>query len=490
MIRTNWETEPPVEVWRRPIGPGFSSMVVASGRVFTQDSRSVAGSNREFAVCLDAETGEEVWSVNVDLASYTDLSGYDDRMDGPRSTPSVDGDYVYFATSYLKLFCLNVADGSEVWMRDFRAELGSSNISWENCASPLVVGDLLFLNANSSDSRLMALNKLDGSTVWGNPDDIAARQVSDRMTHATPVYAEIEGVPQIVFLTGSGLISVVPESGDVLWNLGFSPSATSTAATPLVVDDLVHATAAYSSGMWVARVVKGVEGFSASELYRERGNAYQMHWATPVRHEGFIYGIPSPSSSQGRLACLDLTTGENRWTQTAVGSDRIGYGSLIKAANVLVVLTEGGELVLVEPNPEAYLEIARFQALDEFCWNSVALANGRIYARSTSPTAPEIVVLDVSIAGESTLPDVTISAEWMITGQTIRFVVRAADGGALDASHAVEIEMSSSADLGASRATWAVIPAGFTLADGALVADVDIGSEPALYFQTRKKAAQ
>ena len=488
-IRTDWDTNPPTEIWRRTIGPGFSSLAITDGRIFTQERRRIDGSEREFAVCFDAANGDELWAINLDRAQYTDLAGYDDRMDGPRSTPTIDGGFAYFATSYLRMYCLRVEDGSEVWMRDFQSEIGGGNIPWENCASPLIVGDLVLLNGNASDSRLMAVDKATGETVWSNPDDLESRDRADTLTHATPTFATIEGVPQVVFLTRSGLISVAPETGENLWYLGFSPSPTSAAATPLVVGNNVHASVAYSSGMWVANITRSGDTFSATEIYRERGNSYQMHWSSPVKHDGFIYGIPSPRSSQGRLACLDLTTGENRWTQTTVGSDQIGFGSLIKAANSLIVLTEEGELVLVEPNPEAYTETAKFKILDEYCWNSPSLSNGRLYARSTSPTNPELVVFDVSDGTAVELPAVSIDAGWSVGGQSIRIVVRADDGSNLDEAHRDLIEIISTPDLNASRETWINVAADFQVVDGSLAVDLPITVEPTRYFQTRRKDA-
>src|SRR5688572_6557190 len=119
-VRTNWSEQPPREVWRKPIGQGFSSMAISAGRVFTLVKRSVSGADREFSVALDTTNGQELWATDVDVAQYTNLSGYDDGMDGPRSTPTIEGDRVYVFTSQLKLYALDAATGAVVWRRDFR----------------------------------------------------------------------------------------------------------------------------------------------------------------------------------------------------------------------------------------------------------------------------------------------------------------------------------------------------------------------------------
>src|SRR6185436_7308800 len=400
-IRTNWAAEPPKILWRKPIGPGWSSISVSNGLLFTQDRRQTATGSREFCVALDATSGTELWARDLDIADYTDISQTDRRADGPRSTPTVEGDFVYVSTSQLKLLCLKVVDGTTVWSRDFRAELGSQNIPWENAASPLLVGDLIYVNSNAGSRRLMALNKTDGQTVWSN--------LPDGLAHATPIHATIYGVPQIIFLTRSGLVSVLPDTGALLWRLPFSPSSTSTAASPSVADEYVYASAAYGSGTWIARVAKNGNTFSATELTRQRGTSYQAHWSTPVVHEGFFYTVPAPNTGQGRLACLEAATGINRWAQTVVGSAGISYGSVIKAANTLIVLTEAGELVLVQPNPAAYTETDKFQILSTYCWNRPVLSDGRIYARNSSVNS-EIVALDVSLPVAVALPPLSIAA--------------------------------------------------------------------------------
>lgn len=311
-------------------GPGFSSMAVSGGRVFTLEKRAVNGSDREFCVALSANTGDLLWAIDLDTAEYSNLIYYDDRMDGSRSTPTVDGDRVYVFNSQLKRFCLDVQDGNIVWRRDFRAELGSSLISWQNAGSPLLVGDLIFVNTNARAQALMAIRKSDGVTQ------------EDGMPHANPIFARIRDVPQVIFLTRCGLVAVVPESGTVLWRLPFAPSATSTAASPAVEGDYVYASAAYASGTWIGRVMKDGESLTASQAWRQQGTAYEVHWPTPAADRGFFYCVASPSSPQAKLVCLDVAAGSNRWTEAAVGSGGLGYGSIIKAGNILVILTEAG----------------------------------------------------------------------------------------------------------------------------------------------------
>jgi len=147
LIRTNWAQEPPRQIWKVPLKPALSSFSVAGGRAFTQVRRPFGGRDEEFCIALNAETGKELWAVPLGIAFYPHGGvGFDD---GPRSTPSVDGDRVYVLTSYLRMACLEAANGQIVWSKYLVSEYGAKVIEWQNAASPLIVGDLIFLNAMS-----------------------------------------------------------------------------------------------------------------------------------------------------------------------------------------------------------------------------------------------------------------------------------------------------------------------------------------------------
>jgi len=480
-IRTNWTELAPRELWRKSIGSGYSSIAAVGERLYTLVKRTSQGVDREFCVALDANTGDELWSADVDAADYDD-NGYGRAMDGTRSTPTVDGDRVYVFTAQLKLICLSSVDGSTVWSRDFPAELGSQVITWQNAASPLLVGDLIFVNANASGQCLMAVSKKDGSTVWSDQNDT--------MTHSTPIFARIADTPQVIFLTRSGLVSVTPETGVVLWRLAFQPNQWSTASSPVVAGNYVHATAAYASGSWGGNVVNNGNGFVASLAWRQQGNLYQSHWSTPVADQGFLYCVPSPSSSQGRLTCLDVKTGINRWTQTTVGSRSIGYGSLIKCANALIVLTEAGELVLVETNPSAYREIARKSVLSLYCWNHVTLANGRLYARNTSSSSA-LVALDVAPTSTppTPLPPLMLAIKPSVTPSTLSLSISATDGSILNSNQLERVELVSSTNLFLPLDQWSIHFPAFNASINAGSIEIPLGSESMFFFQARAKAS-
>lgn len=466
-IRTNWSKKPPAVVWKKTINPAWSSITVSGGRAFTQVNRLVSGEPREVCIALNADTGAELWATSLDQAAYPDAGT--GSADGPRSTPSVDGDRVYVFTSYLRLFCLRVDTGDVVWNRDFIAEFeGTDVIAWQNAASPLIVGNLIFLNSNVANQCLMAVRKSDGVTVWSGQ--------TDTMTHATPAYATIADTPQVVFQTLRGLVGVTPETGVVLWRYSFSPSSTSTASTPVVANDYIYGSCAYAKGAWTARVTKSGATFSVKQAnYTEANSAYQNHWATPVHHEGFLYSIVERGSHS--LACFSLAGRTNRWITGTVGSGSPGFASLIKVGGKLVILRESGELVLVEPNPVAYTEIGRYQALTGTSWNHPAFSNGRIYARSNK----QIVALEVA-AAVVPLPRLALTAALLPSGDQLRLEIAAQDGSLLDSSAAGRIELLAAPSLADGMPAWAPLAASFTVNGGKLQADVSLPTDTTFRF--------
>ncbi len=354
-IRTNWTAQPPQQLWKVPLGAGLSSLTIQNGRVFTMERHGNTITGREFCVALNAATGAELWEADIDLADYPHAGVGND--DGPRSTPTVDGDRVYALGSYLNLVCLNVTNGEVIWSRNLVSEFGpvlggtyGGVVDWQSAASPLVVGDFVFVASAASANRLFAFNKYTGAVVW--------RKHDDTMTQASPVFATVAGVPQVIFFTKSGLVSVKPDTGDLLWRYAF-PFSTSTAASAVVANNLVYCSAAYGVGAGVVNVANNAGTLTASQVWRAAGTK-QNHWGTPVYHAGNFYGVYGHGSLT--VQCVDALSGAVKWQRSGVG-----YGSVLKVGNRLLVLDENGWLALVRLSPDSYQEIDRFRALTGKC---------------------------------------------------------------------------------------------------------------------------
>lgn len=365
----------PKTIWRVPATDGFSSFAVSGGKAFTLVMRNIEGAPRETLVALDANTGKELWAQplgGIKLGDGGEQGAADNNGgDGPRSTPAVDGNRVYVLSAKLMLACFDAETGKTVWSHDLIKEHAGRNVSWQNAASPLLEDNRVYVGGGGPGESLLAFDKADGKLAWKAHDE--------KITHATPVAATILGQPQIIFFVQSGLVSVNPTDGKLLWKHPFG-YRTSTAASPVVADDIVYCAAGYGVGAMAVRVSKQGSGFTAKQLWITQGNQpVANHWSTPVYYKGHLYGMFSfKEYGNGPMKCVELATGKVKWQQPGFGA-----GQVILANDTVLALTDSGELVTVATDPAHYHEISRAKVVAGKCWSSPTVANGRIYVRST-----------------------------------------------------------------------------------------------------------
>ena len=383
-IVTAWPEGGLRQIWKTPLKDGFSALTVADGKAFTLVRREVDGADQEACVALEAKSGRELWSTPLGVAQYDgggDKGAPDnDGGDGPRSTPTYDEGKVYTYSSRMVLQCLDAGTGRPVWACDLIKEHGGRNIHWESAASPLIDGDLVFVAGGGSGQALLAFDKHDGHVVWQGQNDM--------MTHSTPIAVTLLGRRQVIFYTQSGLVSVAPKTGAVLWRYPFRYSG-SAAISPVVSGDLVYCSAGYGIGSSACRVSKSGEGFVATRAWYQPFNVIASHWSTPVCANGYLYGIYGQAKfGQAPLKCVEMATGRVVWSH-----DGFGPGGCTLVNGHVLVLSDAGDLVLVKATPSAYTEVGRCHVLAGKCWNYASISNGRIYARSTK----EGVSLDASV---------------------------------------------------------------------------------------------
>jgi outer membrane protein assembly factor BamB len=437
----------------------LSSFAVSGGRAITQIRRTVGDTDREVCIALDAQTGAELWAANIGPAQYDSGVGMDD---GPRSTPTIKDGRVYVLSSQLGLRCLNAATGAQIWSKDLRALYGGSNIGWQSAASPIVVGDLLFVNANTASQTLFAFRASDGSVAW--------RTQTAPMTQATPISATIEGVQQVVFAAQNGLVALALTNGSLLWKASYPfRYDTSIGASPVVWSNLVFLSANYSMGSFAARITVSNSTFLATPIWTNA--TYRAHWMTPVCHEGYLYGMFG-SSYTSPFKCIDLRTGVQKWSMNG-----FGRGGTILVDNHLLALSERGDLVLIQPNPNAYTEVARAAIFPGYdpdgnkCWNVPAVCDGRIYARSTASA----VCLDIAVPSLRMLPPK------LLGGNKLQLCVGTDSGAALDPVRLARIQLRSSHSLDTTSTHWVMQTNQFTLSGGLVYTDVAVGSGVQFY---------
>ncbi|HEV8607991.1 MAG TPA: PQQ-binding-like beta-propeller repeat protein [Tepidisphaeraceae bacterium] len=372
-INKSWPAGGPKVLWKIPVGESFGSIAVVGKHAYLMVERN----GNELCICLDADTGKEIWQRPLDKTIFENQGG-----NGPRTTPTIDGERVYVLGTYLKLACLSPSDGQVLWshdlMKEFNGQISNSIKKWGNAASPIVDGNSVFVAGGGPGESILAFNKLTGALLW--------KGENEKITHASPVPATFSGVHQIVFLLESGLLSKSADTGQLLWRYKF-PFNVSTAASPVIAGDIIFCSAGYGVGGAAVRISKNGDQFSAAEIWRIPGDdAVANHWSTPVHYNGYLYGLYGFRKSYS-LKCIDIKDGKEMWKGPEFGS-----GGLIVVDGMVLVQGARGDLVLAEAKPDAYKELARAQPLVGKSWTMATLSNGRIYARSST----HAICLDVS----------------------------------------------------------------------------------------------
>jgi outer membrane protein assembly factor BamB len=352
-----WDAKGPPVVWQKEVGEGFSAPVVAGDRLILFHRVG----DEEIVECLDATTGKGKWK-HSDPTKYADPLG---KGDGPRATPVIAGERVYTLGPSGRLLCLKVADGEKVWQRELLKDYTVPQSFFGVGTSPLVEGGQVLVNVGARGAGIVAYDKESGKEVWKATDDGAS--------YSSPVAATIDGVRHVLFFTRQGIVSLDPATGEVRFSKRWRSrmNASVNAAAPVVVGEQVFFTACYDTGAILVRVKKdGLEAIWSND------RSLSCHFGTPVYHDGYLYGFHGRQEAGTEMRCVELKTGQVRWSQ-----EGFGCGSMILADGNLIVLSEGGELVLVEAKADKYREKARASVLTGPCRAHMALANGRLYAR-------------------------------------------------------------------------------------------------------------
>jgi len=382
-LKTNWPSEGFKPLWTVPM-TGWGSISVGGDRAFMLTNREVNGEQREVCIALDAATGKELWMYDIEKPNYnykhkeSDLNG--GAASGPMSTPAVSDGRVYVYSRESKLCCIDAESGKELWRVDAAKAHGAGAFPrmprYGNSASPVVDGDLVFIAGGGPGESLLAFNKATGEVAWKTEDM--------EHSYATPCAATIHGVRQIVHFLKNDLVGVAVKDGKVLWRTTVPFNYSGNCAIPTVFGDKVYAGASTSRHGALYEIVKtpdreeGEDEYYAEQIYKNKfGEAPGM--SNVVLHDGHFYGQYS-----GRLKCIEFATGKLQWEQKlATGKDdKYDWScSVILVDGKLLVLLDNGTLVLVDPKPDAYKELARFQALEGKCWSTPAYSNGRLFLR-------------------------------------------------------------------------------------------------------------
>lgn len=353
-LSADWNESPPREVWRKPVGAGWSAFAVVGDFAVTQEQRG----SQECVVCYRVSDGKELW-VHGDAARFTsELGGL-----GPRATPTIADGRVYTVGATGILNCLDGRTGIPIWSADILKDSGGGTVGHGVCGSPLVTNDRVIVAPTGIENAcLAAYNRQTGKRVW-----LGGRH---RASYGSPAIAELAGVRQLLLVTADGVEGNDYKTGKPLWSYTWSADLHVNCSQPIIVDadagKVLYCTG-YDMGSVLLHVSRNSsETWSAKEIWKAPVKM-KTKFTTAVIYDGHAYGL-----DDGILACLNLASGKQVWK-----GGRYQHGQILLAGNLLIVQAENGEVVLVKPDPKKLIELGRIPALSSMTWNNPALS-GRI----------------------------------------------------------------------------------------------------------------
>jgi outer membrane protein assembly factor BamB len=366
-IETDWSKSPPVALWRRPIGPGWSSFAVRRDLVYTQEQRG----EDEVVSCYRLTTGEPVWRHRDAARFYAAEGG-----PGPLGTPTVHNGRVYTFGATGIVNALDAGNGAVMWSRNAGTDTGAKIPGWGFASSPLVVKDVVIVAASG---RLVAYDLATGNPRWV--------RTTGGGGYSSPHLATIDGLAQILLLSGGGVTSVAPADGILLWQHSWMEGVSIVQPALAADGSVLVAGGDTMGGAGIRRlaVAHGPAGWNVDERWTSRG--LKPYFNDFVVHKGHAFGFDG-----NILSCINLENGERKWKGGRFGA---GQMVLLPDQDLLLVLSEEGELALVPATPDKFTELARFKAIEGKTWNHPVLVGDVLLVRN----GEEMAAFRLSLAG-------------------------------------------------------------------------------------------
>jgi outer membrane protein assembly factor BamB len=351
-----WPSAGPTAIWSAGgIGGGYGSLAIVGERVYVQGMRN--GSS--IISALNRADGKQVWSKNLGRAQSND------QGDGPRGTPTIDGDRLYTLTESGDLWCLKT-DGAEVWHRNILSDFGGPQIRWLISESPLVDGPHVVVTPGGRGAGMVKLDKMTGKTVW------QANELSDPAGYSSIIAADVQGVRTYMTFTAGAGVGVRASDGKLMFRYRNAANGTANIATPVFFDNKVFFTSAYDTGAGLLNLTAQNGLVNASEIYFTRN--MKNHHGGVVLVDGYLYGF-----NDSILTCMEFATGNVKWRDRSVGKGAVTY-----ADGNLYLQSENNVVGLAEASPNGYREHGRFEIADKGLpsWAHPVVSGGRLYVRN------------------------------------------------------------------------------------------------------------
>jgi len=352
-----WPSAGPATVWSiSNIGEGYGSLALRGDRIYVQGTRGEAS----VVYCLNRADGKQIWSTALGPKVN------EGRGNGPRSTPTLDGDLMYVLTENGDLACLRERDGSAVWKKNLLKDFGGNNPNWLISESPLVDGNRVVVSPGGKGGAIVALDKMTGNTIW------KATELTDGAAYSSAIAADIGGVRTYMNFTAHSAVGVRASDGKLMWSYGKAANGTANCTTPVFADNKVFFSSAYGTGSALLNLnaqggeVKSQEAYFSKEMMNHHGGLVLVN--------GYLYGF-----SNSILTCMEFATGKKMWANRSVGK-----GALTYADGMLYLMGEDHVVGLAEASPTAYNEKGRFAITDlgKPSWAHPVVAGGKLYIRN------------------------------------------------------------------------------------------------------------
>jgi outer membrane protein assembly factor BamB len=356
--------EPLKILWKQPVGEGHSSPVVAGGKVYLHTR--IKDTTQEQLAAFDAATGKPLWQQAYECGKFKSLFG-----NGPRGTPAVADGKVYTLGITGFLTCFDAAKGGQLWQVDTLKKYKAPNLFFGASTSPLLEGDLVLINVGAKGASIVAFDRAKGDEKWKALDDPAS--------YSSPIALGKDRDRQVVFLTGKRLVGLSLLEGKPFWDYPLVDKLMESSTTPAVAGDVLFGSSITAGGVGL-RLTNGASGPQAAKLWEDP--KYNCYFSTPVAVGGDLYLVtgtkPPALVNKATLRCVEAATGKERWSRDKVGKY---HASLVRTGDgKLLMLEEAGDLVLLEPDPKEYRELARSPICGN-TWAHPAIADGRLYVR-------------------------------------------------------------------------------------------------------------
>lgn len=371
-LARDWSAHPPAPIWKNKIGAGWAAFAAQDGRAVTLEQRG----DDEWVTCYSVATGQTLWAHSVPTRHEEVMGGI-----GPRSTPTIADGLVFTQGATGRVHCIDLATGKVVWTQNILELVGvdeahaQQTVLWGRSGSPLVYQDLVIVPGGgpSADKcvSLFAFDKATGKEVWRGGDQ--------QISYSSPIVATFAGVQQIVIVNESTITGHDPADGKQLWLyqwFGSSTANASTAQPHVMSGDRLFVSKGYGGGMRLVGIKREDDQWLAETLL-EKTSVMKTKFTNVAILGDYAYAL-----SDGVLECVAWETGKAKWKK-----GRYGQGQILAVGDLLLVQCESGEVALVEANPDKFVELGKFQALEGKTWNNLCLYGSRLLVRNSDEAA-------------------------------------------------------------------------------------------------------